>query len=182
MSSVLKILKNALVEAPVLGYPDFSKPFLVYTDASYDGLGAMLAQEQEYNGETIIRALWYSGHSLNKHEMNYSATDLELHYAVLQLSLYIQSSQVTFHIDHVALTNLMKCKQPTGRLGRIQQALTLLQQTMVYVPGRKLAHVYALSRFSHLKLPKEFKEPMDPDFINPPLVEPKSLSDLKALP
>ena len=102
--------------------------------------------------------------------MNYSATDLKIaavYYAVLQFRPYLQSSQVTFHTDHVALKNLMKCKQPTGRLGQIHQALTMLQQTVVYVPGRKMAHVDAISRFPHLKLPKKFKEPMDPDFINP---------------
>ena len=39
-------LKQALVESPILGYPDFTKPFIVYTDASIVGLGSMLVQEQ----------------------------------------------------------------------------------------------------------------------------------------
>ena len=112
-------LRDALVNAPVLGYPDFEKPFLVYTDASYDGFGAMLVQEQECNGETIKRAIWYAGRSLNKHEKNYSATDLEIaavYYAVLQFRPYLQHNRVIFHTDHQALTSLLDCKQPTGNI------------------------------------------------------------------
>ena len=40
-------LKNALVSAPILSYPDFSKPFELYVDASNDGLGMTLGQIQQ---------------------------------------------------------------------------------------------------------------------------------------
>ena len=36
-------LKEKLITAPILIYPDFTKPFLLYTDVSYQDLGAVLA-------------------------------------------------------------------------------------------------------------------------------------------
>ena len=51
----------------VIAYPDFSKPFVVHTDASNDGLGAVLYQEQE--GKTRIVSL--ASRTLSPAEKNY---------------------------------------------------------------------------------------------------------------
>ena len=39
-------LKAACLQAPILSFPDFSKPFLLETDASGKGLGTVLSQKQ----------------------------------------------------------------------------------------------------------------------------------------
>jgi hypothetical protein len=56
--------------APVLFLPDVHKPFSVYCDASYTGLGCVLMQEG--------RVVAYSSGQLNIHEKNYPTHDLEL--------------------------------------------------------------------------------------------------------
>ncbi len=70
-------LKNALVSAPVLGFADFTKPFIVETDASNKGLGAVILQDQ--NGER--RVISYASRGLRGPERNmqsYSSMKLEL--------------------------------------------------------------------------------------------------------
>ena len=46
-------LKNKLISAPILSYPDFTQPFILETDASHSGLGAILSQEQD-NKKVVI--------------------------------------------------------------------------------------------------------------------------------
>ena len=62
-----------LTNAPLLVFPD-SKEFILETDASGVGLGAVLAQEQN----TVVKAsIAYVNHTPQKHEKNYGVTELE---------------------------------------------------------------------------------------------------------
>jgi hypothetical protein len=63
-------LKDRLTTTPVLVLPDVHKPFSVYCDASYTGLGCVLMQEG--------RVVAYSSRQLKIHERNYPTHDLEL--------------------------------------------------------------------------------------------------------
>ena len=49
-----KELKRQLIEAPLLHYPDFAKPFVVYCDASDRGVGVVLAQADNKGMEKVI--------------------------------------------------------------------------------------------------------------------------------
>ena len=65
--SALHILIDSITTAPVMAYPDFEKPFVLHTDASKDGLGAVLYQYQ--NG--LLRVVAYGSCSLTPAEKNY---------------------------------------------------------------------------------------------------------------
>src|ERR1700722_19157318 len=67
-----EFLIEILVQAPILHYPDFDKSFILYTDASGIGLGAVLSQKREDGNECLIA---YASRSLNRAEQNYSITD-----------------------------------------------------------------------------------------------------------
>ena len=62
------LLKQALLQAPVLKFVNYSKPFMLETDASSDGLGAVLLQEGE---DGKLHPVAYGSQSLTKAERNY---------------------------------------------------------------------------------------------------------------
>ena len=66
-------LKAALVSAPVLAMPDYSKPFSVACDASDVAIGAVLTQE--VNGEE--HPICYFSQKLSSSERKYSVTERE---------------------------------------------------------------------------------------------------------
>ena len=71
---VFERLKDLLTTSPILAFPNFSKGFFLATDASGIGLGAVLSQVQE---DGSIRLIAYASRTLQKHEYNYGATELE---------------------------------------------------------------------------------------------------------
>ena len=68
------ILKGKVQSTPVLVFPDFKKPFLLETDASKEGLGAVLSQKQSDRRYHLI-AFW--SRSLTPVEKNYHSSKLE---------------------------------------------------------------------------------------------------------
>ena len=75
--------KHMLTSAPVLAMPAHTsmEPFIVQTDASVIGIGAVLSQRQPQTAttnKTVERPIAYISRTLKKHEKNYSITHLEL--------------------------------------------------------------------------------------------------------
>ena len=65
--SVFEELKKLLTTSPILAFPDFSKGFMLATDTSGVGLGAVLSQVQE---DGSIQPIAYASCTLPKHECN----------------------------------------------------------------------------------------------------------------
>ena len=69
-------MKWALTTAPVLGYADCTKPFILEMDASHDGLSAMLSQEQDGKQRVIAYASQHL-RPIDKNSSMYSSMKLE---------------------------------------------------------------------------------------------------------
>jgi ABC-type proline/glycine betaine transport system ATPase subunit len=91
-------LKEKLTTTPVLVLHDVHKPFLVYCDACYTGLGCVLMQEG--------RVVAYSSRQLKVHEKNYPIHDLELAAVVHALKTwrhYLYGKKCDVYTDHKSL-------------------------------------------------------------------------------
>ena len=71
-------LKEALVTAPVLGYPDFNREFMLETNTSLQGLRAVLSQQDETGKLHVIAYASQSLHPPERSMHNYSSAKLEL--------------------------------------------------------------------------------------------------------
>lgn len=110
-------IKEALVMSPILCCPDYSLPFVVGTDASGFGIGAVLSQPHP-DGDRVVCFL---SRSLTRQERNYSTTEREclaVLWAIEKLRPYIEGVEFTVVTDHYSLKWLHNLKEPTGRLAR----------------------------------------------------------------
>ena len=87
-----KVLLRNLVSAPVLSYHDFSKPFILDTDASNTGIGAVLSKLDE-NGRECVNA--YASRLLSKPERRYCVTRRELLAVVVFTKYFLIGRQFT---------------------------------------------------------------------------------------
>ena len=66
-------LKQACMSTPILAFTDYTKEFLLETDASKEGLGAVLSQKQ---ADGQYHPVAYGSRALTDHEKNYHSTNL----------------------------------------------------------------------------------------------------------
>src|SRR5579864_4050312 len=133
-------LKQMLIQAPVLTYPDFNQPFIIYTDTSGIGLGAVLSQQGKDGKEHVIA---YASQSLNQAEKNYSITDQEclaVVWAIKHFQHYLGMKPFEIVTDHSALKWLQTCKIPKRRRARWIMELQQYNFTICHRPGKTNAN------------------------------------------
>lgn len=141
-------LKEVLVSAPVLAYPDFELPFLLQTDASLIGLGAVLAQVQDGKERVIA----YASKSLTPGEARYPAHKLEfkaLHWAAtVKFRDYVVGRKVTAVTDNNPLTYVLGKARLDAHGQRWVNDLAQCNLDIEYRPGKSNDNADSLSRIS----------------------------------
>ena len=138
-------LKDRLTSPPILGYPQLEGRYILDTDASDTGIGAVLSQEQ-YGEERVIM---YLSRSLTKEERRYCVTRKELLavvYAVGQSRQYLLGKKFLIRSDHGSLAWLMNFKDPQGQVARWIELLSEYDFQIQHRPGRKHQNADGLSR------------------------------------
>ena len=153
-------LKEKLSSPPILAYADFSKPFILHTDASTDGLGVVLYQEQDGH-ERIIA---YASRGLRNSEKHYPAHKLEflcLKWAVTEkFHDYLYGNQFTVHTDNNPLTYVLSTVKLDATGHRWLASLSNFNFKLIYRSGKSNGDADGLSR-----RPQDTEE-MFPDVVS----------------
>ncbi|XP_063760148.1 uncharacterized protein LOC134878197 [Eleginops maclovinus] len=141
-------LKRKLMTAPVLGYPDYSLPFLLQTDASGGGLGAVLAQVQD-GAERVIA---YASRGLSPAETRYPAHKLEflaLKWAVTDKFYdHLYGRKFSVQTDNNPLKYVMTSAKLDATGQRWVSRLSAFDFDIQYRRGQSNSNADALSRLS----------------------------------
>ncbi|KAI5725816.1 hypothetical protein M8J77_020471 [Diaphorina citri] len=139
-------LKRELSQAPVLHYPVPGKPFVLDTDASNTGIGAVLSQINN-GSETPVA---YFSRALSKPERNYCVTRKELLglvAATKHFHKYLYGQKFTLRTDHASLKWLLQFKNPEGQIARwIEQLLQSYDFEIKHRAGKSHSNADAFSR------------------------------------
>nr|ATA66769.1 Pol, env [Haliotis discus hannai] len=153
-----KTLKTRLTTPPVLGYADYSKPFELHTDASTQGLGAVLYQRQEDH----LRVIAYASRSLTPSERNYSAHKLEFLCLKWSVSEKFHDYLYGHHFEVVTDNNPLTYVLTTARLDatghRWLAALASYNFSIRYRPGSANTDADTLSRLPGWNGSKQMKQ------------------------
>ncbi|GJS73108.1 putative reverse transcriptase domain-containing protein [Tanacetum coccineum] len=134
------------IEAPILALPEGNDDFVVYCDASHQGLGAVLMQRE--------KVIAYASRQLKPNEENYTTHDLELGAVVFALKIwrhYLYGTKCIVFTDHKSLQHILDQKELNMRQRRWLELLTDYDCEIRYHPGKANVVADALSQKERIK-------------------------------
>eukprot|EP01117_Protostelium_nocturnum_P013214 TRINITY_DN4915_c0_g1_i4.p1 TRINITY_DN4915_c0_g1~~TRINITY_DN4915_c0_g1_i4.p1 ORF type:complete len:1172 (+),score=124.10 TRINITY_DN4915_c0_g1_i4:812-4327(+) len=138
-------LKNRLISQPILRHPNFSKPFIIATDASKVDISAILSQKDERGLEYVIA---YSSRLLSDSERRYSTPDREclaVYWGIETYRMYVYGTEFTIISDHSPLQYLSTI-EPKGVRGKWQMELQAYNFKVVHKAGKLHTNADGLTR------------------------------------
>ncbi|GJV74998.1 putative reverse transcriptase domain-containing protein [Tanacetum coccineum] len=144
--SAFQLLKKKLCEASILALPEGNDDFVVYCDASHQGLGAVLMQRE--------KVIAYASRQLKPNEENYTTHDLELRAVVFVLKIwrhYLYGTKCTVFTDHKSLQHILNQKELNMRQRRWLELLADYDCEIRYHLGKANVVADALSRKERIK-------------------------------
>lgn len=139
--------KEILTSSTILQYPDFTKPFILTTDASNFSIGSVLSQGTPGKDKPVA----FASRTLSKTEENYSTIEKELLaivWACKYFRPYLFGRKFTLYTDHKPLTYIFNLKDPNSRLIRWRLSLEEYEYEIKYKPGKQNVVADALSRIN----------------------------------
>ncbi|GKF60116.1 putative reverse transcriptase domain-containing protein [Tanacetum coccineum] len=136
-----QLIKQKVCSAPIMSLPEGIKDFIVYCDASINGLGVVLMQRE--------KVIAYVLRQLKIHEKNYTTHDLELGAVVFALKIwrhYLYGTKCTVFTNYKSLQHILDWKELNMRQRRWLELLSGYDCEICYHSGKANVVADALSR------------------------------------
>ncbi|XP_063334794.1 uncharacterized protein si:ch211-282j22.3 isoform X1 [Pelmatolapia mariae] len=138
-------LRQSLSKSPVLHSPDFERNFILQTDASERGLGAVLLQGPPGERHPVA----FISRKLFPREVRYSTIEKEglaIKWALDSFRYYLLGREFILETDHKALQWIERMKDTNGRITRWYLAIQPFRFTINHIPGKDNCTADCLSR------------------------------------
>ena len=129
-------LRDSIIQAPILCYPNPNKKYIIYTDTSDNACGAQLSQE--HNGMEFPVA--FLSHTFSETQRKWSMTEQEayaVYYVITKWNYYLQGTDITIRNDHKPLAKFLNGKNANNKVNRWGLELTTYNITFKWISGAK---------------------------------------------
>ena len=147
------MLKDTLVSAPILKYPDTSKPYTIFTDASKYGWAGVLMQEHTsmLNGKetTTKHPVAYVSGLFHGSQLNWAAMTKEayaIYMTIKKSTFYITGHDVTLRSDHLPLNKFLKQMTLNNTVNNWAMEIESFKIKFVHIAGKDNVLADTLSR------------------------------------
>ena len=148
-----KVLKKAIMTAPVLVYPGPNKEYLLEMDTSKLGLGAVLSEKQS---DGRYHPVAFGSQALRGAEHKYHSTKLEflaMKWGIHHFKTYLLGRKFKVRMDNNPLTYFMSSPNLDAIKHCCIDELALYTFSLEYQKGKNNVVAYALSRIGEKRLP-----------------------------
>ena len=138
-------LKDAIVQAPILHYPNPNKTYIIYTDASDDACGAQLSQEHDGTEFPVA----FLSHTFSETQCKWSTIDQEafgVYYTITKCNYCLQGANIIIWNDHKLLTRFLNGKNANNKVNRWSLELATYSITFKWISGAQNKAADCLSR------------------------------------
>ena len=139
-------IKESLSVVPLLAYPDTSKPYTLYTDASDTCIGSCLTQIDDSG---IEKPIYFLSHRLSRTQTRWPVVEKEayaIHYSLQKLDCYLHNAVFTIKTDHMPLKYLLESPMQNKKLQLWALSLASYNCKVVYLKGSDNVMADLLSR------------------------------------
>ena len=128
-------VKKKLASSPVVAFPDFTRPFMVVTDASDVACGAVLIQCNDNGGQSIVASC---SHKFSSTERRWSTIEREAFgvvFACRKFNYFIEARHFTIRCDHKSLIYIDEKTYKNAKIKRWQEELSKYDFSIIHIKG-----------------------------------------------